>query len=73
MSLHFVDFKTAANVEYFKCDLTNADSLTVAADQIREKWGNPTVLCCIAGVVRGKPLLGKLCYAAITTPEFKSS
>ncbi|KAH4019645.1 hypothetical protein HBI09_183880 [Parastagonospora nodorum] len=50
-------YSKPANVEYFKCDLTNADSLTVAADQIREKWGNPTVLCCIAGVVRGKPLL----------------
>jgi NAD(P)-dependent dehydrogenase (short-subunit alcohol dehydrogenase family) len=68
MSLHFDDHKTAANVEYFKCDLTNADSLTVAADQIRAKWGDPTVLCCIAGVVGGKPLLGNFCHAVKQKP-----
>jgi len=51
--------ESAASVEYWKCDLTDAESLASAAEQIRVRWGNPTVLCCIAGIVRGKPLLGQ--------------
>jgi NAD(P)-dependent dehydrogenase (short-subunit alcohol dehydrogenase family) len=48
-----------ANVEYIHCDLTDPASLSSAAQHIREKWGDPTVLCAIAGIVRGKPLLGE--------------
>ncbi|KAJ6202417.1 putative short-chain dehydrogenase [Bipolaris maydis] len=55
-----LSYSKPSNVEYFKCDLTDSDSLTAAADRIRAKWGHPTVLCCIAGILRGKALVGVL-------------
>ncbi|PKS08530.1 hypothetical protein jhhlp_004915 [Lomentospora prolificans] len=45
------------SVEYYKCDLTDADSLHQVAEEIRANWGDPTVLCAIAGIVRAKGLL----------------
>ncbi|CAI4212305.1 unnamed protein product [Parascedosporium putredinis] len=45
------------SVEYYKCDLTDADSLHQAAEEIRANWGDPTVLCAIAGIVRAKGIL----------------
>lgn len=45
------------NVEYYKCDLTKPEELKAAAEKIRAKWGSPTILCAIAGIVRAKPLL----------------
>lgn len=50
---------SAPTVEYFKCDLMDEDSISSCAQEIRAKWGDPTVLCAIAGIVRGKPLLGE--------------
>lgn len=46
------------NVEYFQCDLTDSEALAAAAQKIRTKWGPPTVLCAVAGIVRNKTLFG---------------
>ncbi|KAL6229377.1 hypothetical protein BDW75DRAFT_249819 [Aspergillus navahoensis] len=54
------------NVLYIKCDLTDEGSLHSAAEQIRAKWGHPTVLCAIAGVVRGKLLFGMVSAGTLT-------
>jgi len=47
----------AANVHYFKCDITNSATIAAVAAQIRKTVGNPTILVLNAGVARGKSIL----------------
>jgi short-subunit dehydrogenase len=45
------------NVQYFHCNLTSPDSIKSAADSVKSKLGNPTVLVNNAGVAHGKTIL----------------
>ncbi|KAK0280077.1 hypothetical protein LTR35_008227 [Friedmanniomyces endolithicus] len=47
-----------ASVEFYKCDVGNAEAVARAKEQIEKDLGTPTILINNAGIVHGKPLLG---------------
>ncbi|KAK0933118.1 hypothetical protein LTR29_015294 [Friedmanniomyces endolithicus] len=50
-----------ASVEFYKCDVGNAEAVARAKEQIEKDLGTPTILINNAGIVHGKPLLGPNC------------
>ncbi|CRK31062.1 hypothetical protein BN1708_018616, partial [Verticillium longisporum] len=50
-------FSAGPNVTYVQCDLTSTAAVQAAADEVRRRVGDPTVLINNAGVARGKTVL----------------
>ncbi|KAF2097218.1 NAD(P)-binding protein [Rhizodiscina lignyota] len=49
--------KDYANLQLYKCDITNAASVTETGKAIREKWGPPSILVNNAGIGSGRNIL----------------
>ncbi|KAL9946105.1 hypothetical protein D7B24_006006 [Verticillium nonalfalfae] len=52
-----MSFSAGPNVTYVQCDLTSTAAVRAAADEVRRRVGDPTVLINNAGVARGKTVL----------------
>jgi short-subunit dehydrogenase len=50
-------YRAHPNITYFKCDVCSVEDVAVAAMQIREKLGHPTILINNAGILRSKTIL----------------
>jgi short-subunit dehydrogenase len=50
-------YRAHPNITYFKCDVCSVEDIAVAAMQIREKLGHPTILINNAGILRSKTIL----------------
>lgn len=51
--------RTEKNVKYIKCDVSNPKSIHEAATQVRQVFGEPTILINNAGIGAPAPILDK--------------
>lgn len=52
------DLSSAANMHYYKCDITDFEALKEVAATIKKEVGAPTCVVANAGVLRAKTILG---------------
>merc|ERR1712115_178854 len=50
------ELESYSNVAFFKCDVTDPSSISDASQQLRSKWGDPSILINNAGIGKPKPI-----------------